>query len=510
MKKLFALCLLVALSACKKDVEAELPAPEKAERARPTGQTITKEADANKEVIEHEQSQTIKCVYSISDLPSPLCSPPAVPIDSVVKQPKACPFVTTNLKTQSFTIDASKGGTLIGKDGTKLAIPANTFIDSNGKPVDGKVTVNLKEALSMTNIVLGGLTTTSDGKILESGGMIYVEATANGEQLEIAPSKEIIVTLPAVDRLEGMKIFEGQAAKDQTVNWINPTDIIAGEQIEETARVSVGDSLIRFVSFDIMQPIKPVEYKGAGNDLIEVNIEYPQFFPELSFYQGLQWRLVDQKSYTEGDVERDWVKVDIARSKRKDVYVLTFTDAKKKKRSYEVTPVFEGEDYEKALADYASYEKERQEREQREAARQRTLEKAREYADEYMFPMRQLGWVNCDRFYNRSGGGKAIVRVMVEDADNAYVYMVFTKRNICLPGYPDGAGGFVFDNGSGPMTLPIGEQVLIMAVTDSEGEKRFGMKKAAIAEELTVTLQLTETTPEEMRELLNANLKPKL
>ena len=517
MKKILALSLLLALTACKKDVETNLPAPaETISQKEAAGQTVPQENDVPETTAEPKRIGYPETVYCFPTPDAPVSDFPSLPADPVVTLPKASPFGTTTLKTQSFTIDALKGGTLTGKEGAKLAIPANAFVDRNGNPVKGKVTIILKEALSMTDIVLGGLTTTSDSNVLESGGMIYVHATANGEQLAIAPSKEIMATIPAVDRLAGMQLFEGQVKKDETINWVNPADVIMEEEFEAIAPGPVRDSVIAFVSFDIPPPVKPVEYKGDGNDLIEVKIEKPQFFPELSFYKGVEWMLVDQASNKKGDAEKEWVKVDIARSKKQGVYVLTITDAKKKKKSYDVVPVFEGDNYEKAMAEYdkklEAYEREKQERrklEQRQAARQHTILKAQDYADAYVFPMRQLGWVNCDRFYNMRGAKEAIVRAVVDDANDAFAYMVFTKRNICLPGYLN-EGAFVFDNGFGPMVLPIGEEVLILAVSGSEGKQRFGMEKAVIAEALTVTLQLKETTPEKIREMLNANLKRKL
>ncbi len=516
MKKIFALSLLLALTACKKDVETDVQAPaEKAEAAQPAGIETTKEGDVPKVPMDQEQTMTVTA-FVVPEPPTSICAPPPLPVEPIEMLPVTKPFDTHNLQTQFFTVDASKGGTVTGKDGTKLAIPGNAFVDASGKPVNGNVTVTIKEALSMTDIVLGGLTTTSNGKILESGGMIHVEASVNGEPLAMAPTKEIMVTIPTADRLDGMQLFTGDVKDDKTINWVNPKDIIVTDEFEAIAPGPVRDTVIGFVSFDIPPPVKPVEYKGDGNDLIEVNIEYPQFFPELSFYKGVEWMLVDQASNKKGDAEKEWVKVDIARSKKQGVYVLTFTDAKKKKKSYDVVPVFEGDNYEKAMAEYdkklEAYEIEKQERrklEQRQAARQRTILKAQDYADAYVFPMRQLGWVNCDRFYNMRGAKEAIVRAVVDDTNNAFAYMVFTKRNICLPGYLN-EGAFVFDNGFGPMVLPIGEEVLILAVSGSEGKQRFGMEKAVIAEELTVTLQLKETTPEKIREMLNANLKRKL
>src|SRR4051794_26838624 len=71
-----------------------------------------------------------------------------------------------SLFSQSFQIDNSKDTLLHTANGALIKIAAGSFKQD-------KVALEVKEAYSIPQMILGGLTTSSDGKPLSSGGMIY-------------------------------------------------------------------------------------------------------------------------------------------------------------------------------------------------------------------------------------------------------------------------------------------------------------------------------------------------
>lgn len=132
---------------------------------------------------------------------------------------------TTNLPTQSFTISARADTIIKGISGTILKINANTFVDSAGHPVQGAIEIQLKEALTQVDILMSGLTTTTDGKTLETGGMIYVNATQGGKQLRIADGDIIGVAIPSANVRKGMSVFKG-VEDSNGINWAVPRPIL--------------------------------------------------------------------------------------------------------------------------------------------------------------------------------------------------------------------------------------------------------------------------------------------
>ena len=139
-------------------------------------------------------------------------------------------YSVENLNSQSFTIDNSIDNLITGESGTIVRINRNTFIDQEGKTITGKIEIKLIEALTPIDMVLGNLTTTFNGKPLETGGMIYLNAIAENKEVSIAPDKSILIKMPSDSTLTGMSVFEGK--QDSTgIKWENPIKLPVGDTI---------------------------------------------------------------------------------------------------------------------------------------------------------------------------------------------------------------------------------------------------------------------------------------
>ncbi len=105
-------------------------------------------------------------------------------------------------------------------EGTWLKIPENAFVYENESPVKcQQVNIIVKEFYSKSDIVEAGLTTTSNHHQLESGGMIYIEASCCGEKLKLKKGKKIGIKMPVKDYYKGdMKVFTGNM-QNGIVNW---------------------------------------------------------------------------------------------------------------------------------------------------------------------------------------------------------------------------------------------------------------------------------------------------
>lgn len=115
---------------------------------------------------------------------------------------------------QTFEINTKKQQTIRGKQGTEVTFPLDCF-----NKVKGKVKIELIECYSIQDMILNGLSTeTTDGKLLESDGMIYLNALNEiGDTLEIKQGK-IKVQMPTEDRKTGIQIFEG-VGNSKAVTW---------------------------------------------------------------------------------------------------------------------------------------------------------------------------------------------------------------------------------------------------------------------------------------------------
>lgn len=122
---------------------------------------------------------------------------------------------------QTFTVDASKGAAIEGKEGTLVIVPANAFVDGNGTTVTGEVIVELVEALTLEDMVLYNLGTTSDGKPLQTGGMLHFDFKSKGNSVNIDPKRPLYIKVPTSKAEKEMMVFNGEVS-DGKINWKNP------------------------------------------------------------------------------------------------------------------------------------------------------------------------------------------------------------------------------------------------------------------------------------------------
>ena len=132
-----------------------------------------------------------------------------------------------HIPTQEFIISADADTILKGEKGTILKIDRETFRDCLGKPVSGQIKIMLKEIVSKADIILSGLSTTTNGKPLESGGILYLNAKQKNRGLCICDTAKIGVIVPAKKILKDMKLYKGRFFdRTITINWTDPEDLL--------------------------------------------------------------------------------------------------------------------------------------------------------------------------------------------------------------------------------------------------------------------------------------------
>lgn len=135
---------------------------------------------------------------------------------------------------QTFTVNATTGQSITGSNGTKIYIPANAFVYSNGTTVTGNVEIELIEVLDVSEMINLNKTTTSNGQILVSGGQLKVTATQNSNYLTLSPNAALYVEIPTTVADPQMGLFTGTVASDSTIDWMS-----AGQDTSQTDSIWV-------------------------------------------------------------------------------------------------------------------------------------------------------------------------------------------------------------------------------------------------------------------------------
>ncbi|NOQ71787.1 MAG: hypothetical protein GQ574_07295 [Crocinitomix sp.] len=377
-------------------------------------------------------------------------------------------FTAEEIGAQVFSISSNIDTTLTGKDGTVLTIFKNSFIDTNGRPISGEVTIELKECLDKLDMVLSNLTTTSNGQFLESGGMIYINATSDNQQLEIAPNKTIGVEVPTDNVLNDMQIYEGNLA-DNSVNWINPSPINV-ENEQEFLEPGFDSMLVSFIQ-DTVYKSHNVAYNVDGFSDVGKHDEIPT---ELSSKIGKQIYAGMGMILTKDSLMIvDGYKVNL----------------------FKHDPLTQWEDYiygEKWVEIGA------------------VNNFVEDQSTTYIFSLKKLGWANIDRLFSdpRTQEIDLIVSVKEFDVyDNIYTSMIFKNQDMYLPGYQKKDKTFSFTHGDYEKTsLPIGETATILITAYKDSKPFYSIKTFEIKKSQNIDLTLKVTTKEDLKKELEKML----
>ncbi len=126
-----------------------------------------------------------------------------------------------DLESQYFVIPED-GGVVLSKQGVLISVPKDAFL-KDGSAYNEPIALQFQEALSGNDILKSGLSTTSNGQLLETGGMVSVTGfTMDGEPLDFNPKVGVYVQVPTKDSCSDMQLFDGERKADGSINWIKP------------------------------------------------------------------------------------------------------------------------------------------------------------------------------------------------------------------------------------------------------------------------------------------------
>ena len=151
-----------------------------------------------------------------------------------------------------YRIDPTQDQYLKGPQGTRVFIPAFGLVNERMKYQKDSATVTLREFYSPTDFLRGGLTTTSDKRLLQTGGTIELQAyTDAGEDLFVSPNQTVGVFMPQDSLIADMSWFSGQVRGNGDINW----------QIEEKNL----EYYVRDLTTVTMQPMRMInDYEGVA------------------------------------------------------------------------------------------------------------------------------------------------------------------------------------------------------------------------------------------------------
>ncbi len=152
-------------------------------------------------------------------------------------------FERFNKEYQIFTINSKKDTVLKCSSGTEIRIKKNS-IETYNDPAD--VTIKVQEFYSKKDFILSNLTTHDvNNALLESGGMINIEAYQGDKRLELKNTDSLGILFKNKKVNDRMEMFNGVKHNDQviwsnsvhstsTIVSMNSYTLIMGERVSES------------------------------------------------------------------------------------------------------------------------------------------------------------------------------------------------------------------------------------------------------------------------------------
>lgn len=131
------------------------------------------------------------------------------------------PISMIDVSQQVFEVNPKKQQTITGNHGTKITFPKGCFAGETEV-----IKIELKEYYGVSDMLMGGLSTISDGKCIETDGMVYIGAI-NSKGSMVIPNKPVSIEMPTAKRKNEIKIFLGDKKKNG-LNWLLSNSKVKG------------------------------------------------------------------------------------------------------------------------------------------------------------------------------------------------------------------------------------------------------------------------------------------
>ncbi|MFN8315025.1 MAG: OmpA family protein [Chitinophagales bacterium] len=434
----------------------------------------------------------------------------------------ADPLLVYDVPVQLFTINNYRDTTVVGENGTKLFFPAHCFKEQN-------VSIQLREYTDTKSILSANLSTLSDGRMLETSGMVYVEAYDNDyNRLELQQPMDITFKNKGTT-YNDFKYFKGEYNQDLSMNWTtsgttkqnydegylrqfqidangyNGTHLV-GSLLSSLKKITDDKSFIALANVPCFQDSKvylDIDLDGklrrVVTNLKDKSCECEQLFQsKVKQYFDHTYAIQKNASYNYEDqphIEFGVRNVSTDKRAKGQLEPLAKTIVK----FDDFAMVIKGKQLEKLAEakqkadsiEYAKREEETNAYFEQLAFAQRKLseEQIKNYKafKEIEIATANMGWINCDRFLS-----SIMIPVSIKTNDEVNFRLVFKKINAIL------AGSSI--NNQSDFSVPANEDVTMIATQTKDNKYYYDIQKVNTSQLSNVKLNLKEVDHKKLSE----------
>lgn len=118
------------------------------------------------------------------------------------------------------SLDITIGGTIQTRDGLTVTLLSQSCLFPNGALVTGKIYIESFLVKQKGDMIKLDKPTTSNGRVLISGGEVFVKLRKENEELHLAPGKSIYLKYADASPTSLMKLFNGDESNSERFNWV--------------------------------------------------------------------------------------------------------------------------------------------------------------------------------------------------------------------------------------------------------------------------------------------------
>jgi hypothetical protein len=384
-------------------------------------------------------------------------------------------------KSQTFDLDGHETKRLVCKGGTVILVNPKSFEFEDGTPLPDRVALmlNVTEYVERGDMMLAPLTTTTtDGKTLESGGMVHTYAYAKGKLCRLKKDSVMHIGFKMTDD-DRFQLFDGSRGSKDLVEWTlspqpQPSTVITHNNVDNRPRF-VHSKLEDYIMQNISRTPAMKKYKAEGFTMSAfVTIDK----------QGkvVNQRLAENKeSFMDMGIDTAFLGL----VKRMPNWMPAIKKGKPVRARAMITFNFSGFRDESASIRLASND-------EYAASMRLTVDKLLTLADDDIltFPVKRLGWINCDRFYTDP---RPKAQLLVDaGGQNADVKLIFKKINAIM------SVSRLKDKQYKSADIPVGESVFVVGIRKEGDQLYFGMNETTV-DNKTIALSFAPVSDDELK-----------
>ena len=365
-------------------------------------------------------------------------------------------FDTIKVESEKFYINSQKDTLIICEKGTKIFIEANSFETNSDK-----VELKIQEFYSKKDFISEDLTTISNNQLLESGGMLRINAFAKNKKVLLKKGKEITIAFPKKEQNKQMSLFYGERDSLDNINWIEGQKQLKNQNKKQTIVDTIYDyrlTMSTWLTFGY--PGLCLYYDTLGkrywiydyfNKFYSPKISIDETIPDkFNFVIYVKFTLNDKTQIDNIEFDNDGYtteynafiynflkslppisyKETVDMFKKNSKYMIQQRNSMKKKKYFIDFHI-------EKLVNISKFRK-----------NIKSSKKPKLKIDDlnyYVFATSKLDWINCDRFLNYKKSDMISFKVKLDSLDETVVYMIFNNVNSILKGEKLN-NEFVFNN----------------------------------------------------------------